>query len=163
MQGVGSGIIVVVIILGLTRYSMPMMMGYSYDIVYSGSNYPTLKDGDMVISKHFNYSVDVGSFVGFTDPSGTPLRKRVVASQGDLVKTCDNLVTVNEEVFYRWKDTIDCQDFETIRLKKNEFFVLGENLDNSLDSRIFGVISRDDIFAQSLYKFAENDREIRLK
>jgi type IV secretory pathway protease TraF len=48
-------------------------------------------------------------------------------------------------------------------LKKNEFFVLGENLDNSLDSRTFGVISRDDIFAQSLYKFAEDEREIRLK
>jgi signal peptidase I len=161
-KGVGSGIIVVVIFWGLTRYNMPMMMGYSYDIVDSGSNYPTLKDGDMVISKHFNYSVDVGSFVGFTDPSGTPLRKRVVAAQGDLVKTCDNLVTVNEEVFYRWKDTIDCQDFETISLKTNEFFVLGENLNNSLDSRTFGVISRDDIFAESLYKFTEGNREIRL-
>jgi signal peptidase I len=91
------------------------------------------------------------------------MRKRVVAAQGDLVKTCDNLVTVNEEVFYRWKDTIDCQDFETISLKLNEFFVLGDNLKNSLDSRTFGVISRDDIFAESLYKVTADTDEIRLK
>ncbi len=72
-------------------------------------------------------------------------------------------MTVNEEVFYRWKDTIDCQDFEAISLKKNEFFVLGENLNNSLDSRTFGVISRDDIFAESLYKVVDDSLVIRLK
>jgi|GEM_PF-6113308 len=162
-KGVGSGIVVVVIFWGLTRHNMPMMMGYSYDIVDSGSNYPTLKDGDMVISKHFNYSVEVGSFVGFIDPSGNPLRKKIVAVQGDLVKTCNDMLTVNEKVYYGRKDMLDCKNFDIGTLEPNEFFVLGENSNNSLDSRTFGVILRDDIFAESLYKVVDDSSVIRLK
>ena len=73
------------------------------------------------------------------------------------------MLPVNEKVYYGRKDMLDCKNFDIGTLEPNEFFVLGENSNNSLDSRTFGVILRDDIFAESLYKVVDDSSVIRLK
>ena len=40
-----------------------------------------------------------------------------------------------------------------IKLKRNDFFVLGDNIDNGFDSRHFGKINEHLIIGEVIYKF----------
>ena len=38
----------------------------------------------------------------------------------------------------------------SIKLSENEYYVMGDNRDNSYDSRSFGAINKDDIIAKTV-------------
>ncbi len=92
--------------------------------VFGNSMEPTLQDGDIACGLVVKDStkIEVGDIVVF-DLDGKRYIKRVAEGQG-----------------YAYK--IDGEG-EYAVVKENEFFVLGDNKDNSLDSRNFGPISRD--------------------
>ncbi len=91
------------------------------------------------------------------------LIKRVIALPGERVVVKDGRVTVYNEANPSGFDPDKGQEYSNdivstrgnvdITVGKNEFFVLGDNRDNSSDSRIFGTIQNSIIVGQATLRF----------
>lgn len=68
--------------------------------------------------------------------------KRVLASEGDIISLRDNHVFVNGVMFLQ--SSYEGENKEYV-LSEGEYFVMGDNYLNSLDSRNFGAISSNQI------------------
>ena len=105
----------------------------------------TIERGDAVI---------IRSTADFTIPmwsdSGRFL-KRVAGMPGDNLELYDGKIVVNNQVLQE-RVMAHMNDDTKIKLRENEFFVLGDNLDNSMDSRFFGPIPRESIESKVLGK-----------
>ena len=73
------------------------------------------------------------------------LNKRVVGIPGDTVSGHDGRVFVNGR---KADDIVTDEGFSPVRLGPDEYFVLGDNRNFSQDSRAFGPVERDAIFAR---------------
>lgn len=85
------------------------------------------------------------------------LIKRVVAVPGDLVNIEDGLVYVNGEVENGYEfqgQTFSFSEVEyPIEIPDDSVFVLGDNRENSLDSRSLGLINYSQIKGKALLRF----------
>jgi signal peptidase I len=120
----------------------------------SESMVPTLEKGDRVLVNKLSYKVhDVnrGDVVVFERPPNEPdngikdLIKRVVGLPGETVevRNCKVLINGNqldEPYVKQWTRTCT---FAPKTVGDNEVFVMGDNRDDSQDSRFFGPISQD--------------------
>ena len=73
------------------------------------------------------------------------LIKRIAAGPGDHVRTAGGFLTVNGDIHAK---TGDSEDTATeILLAKNQYFVLGDNRDHSIDSRMdeVGIVTGEEI------------------
>jgi signal peptidase I len=86
-----------------------------------------------------------GTFTPDANASGS-LEKRVVGIPGDTVVGQGGWVLVNG----RKADAIRTPEFAAVRLDDDEYFVLGDNRTFSQDSRDFGPVPRDAIFARTV-------------
>ena len=120
----------------------------------SESMVPTLEKGDRVLVNKLSYKLhDVhrGDVVVFERPPNEPdngikdLIKRVVALPGETIEVRDCTVLINgnplqEPYVKQWNRTCT---FSPKAVGDNEVFVMGDNRDDSQDSRFFGPISQD--------------------
>jgi signal peptidase I len=120
----------------------------------SESMVPTLEKGDRVLVNKLSYKLhDVhrGDVVVFERPPNEPdngikdLIKRVVALPGESIEVRDCKVLIDgsalEEPYVKqWNRTCT---FAPKTVGDNEVFVMGDNRDDSQDSRFFGPISQD--------------------
>lgn len=113
---------------------------------------PTYHDGDSLLIYKLG-TPDKGDIITFKN-EGRNLIKRVIATPGDSVKIENSKVIVNGNVIK--EDYIKEDDFgsgfaenEKV-LAEDEYFVLGDNRNNSIDSRVFGVIKEDSIMGVKL-------------
>jgi len=116
--------LLVVLLAWSTVWNRATSLGYETFSIPSGSMSPTLAAGDYILvdTWHFsNADPQVDDLVVFDSPGnpGTKYVKRVVGVPGDTVG--------------RWT------------IGPDEFFVLGDNRDNSRDSRNFGPVPRENI------------------
>jgi signal peptidase I len=81
------------------------------------------------------------------DSSGLAVLKRVVGVPGDQVVARGGRVYVNGLKF----DDIQTRDFARVDLRTDQYFVLGDNRSFSQDSRDFGPVRRDAIFARAFF------------
>jgi signal peptidase I len=74
------------------------------------------------------------------------LVKRVVGLPGEVIEIRGGHVYVNgSEVSEPFPHDLDFGSMAPIRLAPDEYFVMGDNRDNSNDSRVFGPVTRDEI------------------
>jgi signal peptidase I len=120
----------------------------------SESMVPTLQKGDRVLVNKLSYKlhdVNRGDVVVFERPPNEPdngikdLIKRVVALPGETLEVRDCKVLINGNVLQepyvkQWSRTCT---FAPKTVGTNEVFVMGDNRDDSQDSRFFGPISQD--------------------
>ena len=119
----------------------------------SESMVPTLKVHDRVLVNKLSYKLhDIhrGDIVVFTKPKGEAsdikdLIKRVVGLPGETVEVRDCKVLINgnpldEPYVKQWTRTCT---FAPKVVGDNQVFVMGDNRDDSQDSRFFGPISED--------------------
>ncbi len=141
-------IIVVVVLFVKTYVIAPIQVnGISMD--------STLKDGDiMLLNKlqYKRYGVKRGDIVVIKN-RGSHIIKRIIGLPGDNIKVEDNILYINGKEYkedYLDKGTVTNdfsleELFDTDKVPEGTYFVMGDNRDDSLDSRILGFIEEDDI------------------
>lgn len=136
---------------------------------------PTLKSGDRVLINRLVYQVkspSYGDLIVFK-PNGNENAhyyiKRVVGKPGDTVTIQSGRVFVNGELLNETVQTESMQDAglaeDGVKLGEDEYFVLGDNRNNSEDSRSanIGNIKKDDILGKAWFVVTPGDRFGRLK
>ena len=122
--------------------------------------------GDVIVFYNPNYVYNKNTYQEFYDSLkvwnlneqqlaiDTAFIKRVIGIEDDVVKiTSDGKIYNNGELV-----NIDNVSGErttqegTYIVAKNTLFVLGDNIENSIDSRIYGSISRDQVVGKAVYK-----------
>jgi signal peptidase I len=117
---------------------------------------PTLHDADRCFLNRWVYYLHpprLGDVVVLKDPSdGGYAVKRVIAASGDSIFFKNGRVFVNgsrlqEPYLLPGIPTYTCSDAseELIVCGHNQYFVLGDNRTNSLDSRMYGPVPRQNI------------------
>ena len=122
----------------------------------SESMEPTIISGDYVISKTAKFhTIERGDVIIFRSESKELLIKRVIGIPGDTIEIKDNKVKVNDkdDYYYLLNDTQITKGEETYTVPKNCYFVLGDNRENSKDSRFMEnpYISQDNVIAIGIY------------
>jgi signal peptidase I len=124
---------------------------------------PTLIQGDCIIIDHKYYrnrSPKRGDVIIFEYPSDSAkdMMKRVIAVEGDVIKGQNKNIYLNdqlvEESYTQHTSTeimkkID--NFGPIIVPEGTLFVMGDNRDESLDSRMFGVVRLEKVKGKALY------------
>lgn len=126
----------------------------------------TLNSGDEILVNRFIYKVTnpkVNDIIVFL-PNGNEKShyyvKRVVALPGDTVLIEKGVLYVNGEPFKEEVDVASMEDAglaaEEMTLGNNEFFVLGDNRNNSEDSRYanIGNIKKEHIIGKAWFRVA---------
>ena len=73
--------------------------------------------------------------------------KRVVGLPGDIVEASGGVLLVNGRPF----DDLPTDNFDPVMVGEGEYFVLGDNRCNSLDSRILGCIRESQILGTVIW------------
>ena len=128
-------IILVAVILFRTFIATPV-------IVNGPSMQETLHTNDILIlrrtSKINRYDIVVANH------NGDKLIKRVMGIPGDKIKCVSGIIYVNNEEVsnYGYGTSFD---FAQVILGDNEYFLIGDNREDSLDSRYFGPVEKSNI------------------
>ncbi len=123
----------------------------------------TLQAEDRVLVNKLSYrlhAVNRGDVVVFRRPDEQAgeirdLIKRVVAVEGDVVEAHDNQLFINGEAApetYLAADEVT-GDFGPVEVPPSEVFVMGDNRDESYDSRFFGTVHEDRIVGRAFVLF----------
>ncbi len=158
--------LVEVFVLALGLYVLVTMALQTVRVVGS-SMYPSLYDGDLLIASRVDYRVhpvERGDIVIMKDPQD-PSRdfiKRIVGLPGDRIGIHDHLVLVNDralrEPYIRapWVQTGDWPGpapGDSAVVPAGSYFVLGDNRDQSSDSRVFRWVRQDEIDGKAVVLF----------
>ena len=125
-------------------------------IVPTPSMEPKLEVGDKVIINKLAYKLGTtkrGDIVAFHSPiEEKDLVKRVIAIVGDeITLTSEGEIFINGEKItedYLPEDQNIFYINQTVVINEGEVFVMGDNRNNSFDSRFFGTIPENDIFGK---------------
>ncbi len=119
----------------------------------------TLNNGDMVLLYKAGYKIgDVERFdvISFYYDETKYLIKRVIGLPGEHVAYKDNKLYINGEYIEENRDFIT-EDFDLNELgydviPDDMYFVLGDNRENSLDSREIGLVKKEDIIGEAIVR-----------
>lgn len=127
---------------------------------------PGLKAGEfLLVLKHVTPAP--GDIVMLDSPvePGTVLIKRVAAVEGDTVEIRDRIIRINGAAAdFKWKTkSADKRIFPmnftyrdnmpAVKMNRNEYFVLCDNLDRGFDSRTLGIIPGGLISGRLIYRY----------
>lgn len=89
---------------------------------------------------------------------GTPFIKRVIGLPGDMIEIHDGAVYVNdarlEEPYVRQDEPTQASgSASSWAIGAGDLFVLGDNRENSSDSRVFGPVRRDSVVGRAWLRY----------
>jgi signal peptidase I len=174
MDAAANWWILVVIAVALFSVSLERRLelrasGFQVFTVPSDSMAPTINPGDYVVADMWSFRdrrPEAGEVVVFRHRA-LDLIKRIAAKGGDIVTGANGRIEVNGQLLVEpyivHRDVDHPQDerdnFGPFRLSKDEIFVMGDNRDYSLDSRIrsgeydYGPVFETDVISKPLYHF----------
>jgi signal peptidase I len=141
----------------------------------SGAMLPTIFIGDHILVNRFIYkshSPKVGDIIVFEYPKDPKIDyiKRIVATGGDKLAILNKNLIVNgieqNEIHTKHvdsrilnKETSPRDNFGPITVPNNSVFVMGDNRDNSYDSRFWGFVRLDQIKGKAMSIYWSWDKE----
>jgi signal peptidase I len=158
-----------ILLIGAALLIAVLIKAFLFQAFYipSDSMVPTLKTNDRVIVNKLSYhmhSVHRGDIVVFTTPKGPDgkpidptikdLVKRVIGLPGDVISAKSGHILINgkaiRESYLRTGMQTSCESFAAQcfplgPIPAHHYFVMGDNRDNSRDSRYFGTIPQSEI------------------
>lgn len=137
-------VIIIVVVLIRTFIITPVRVDGS-------SMYPTLKNKDIIMLKKYNKQYQYGDIV-ILNYHNSKLVKRIIGVPKDKIKYS------NGELFINGKKVEDpyskiTKDFELGQeIPEGYYFVMGDNRNNSTDSRIIGLIKKEQILGTTSFR-----------
>ena len=140
------------------------------ELVVGSSMEPSFYTGERILveklSKHFT-SFKRGDVVVLHPPGNDNIDyvKRVVGVSGDVVKIFDCKVYIKngEESFLYEENYLKdgvcteggakIKDGRSFKIEADNFLVMGDNREHSMDSRAFGLVSKERILGKVVFKF----------
>ena len=156
----------------------------------SGSMENTLAIGDHLLVNKFIYGTEVplidkrimtvrnpqrGDIIVFKYPKDPDkdFIKRVIGTPGDTVEIRDKKVFINgmpyasgHEIYRDKNEQASRDNFGPVKVPARSYFVMGDNRDESYDSRFWGFVPRHDILGEAFIKYWSwdgKDDEVRWK
>ena len=116
-------------------------------IVTNKSMEPTFFEGDeiLLLKKSFIFNRIKNFDVIVFNHDGSNLVKRVIGIEGDKVEIKDGGLYLNDELVEHKYYIFSDKDDGLYIVGSDQYFVLGDNIDVSEDSRYFGFIDKDSI------------------
>ena len=120
---------------------------------------PALHHGDRIIVERNPQKLERGDIVIFLFPQDQTKSyiKRIVALPNEEVEIREGVVLVNgtalNEPYVDPQLNQSARSRQPFRLPPDSYFVLGDNRDNSSDSRIWGPVKRELIYGKYLKKY----------
>ena len=132
----------------------------------SDSMLPTLETGDRLVIEKISYrftSPKFGDIVVFQPPPELQSRgysqdqafiKRIIGTPGDTVKIDDGKVYLNGNILQ--EDYIKeppLQAFQLVQVPQNQYFMMGDNRNDSNDSRYWGFLPKKNMIGKAIFRF----------
>lgn len=132
--------IIVVVLLFKTFIASPIRVNGS-------SMYKTLHDKDIMILNEMAYyfdDINRGDIVVVKE-EGELLIKRVIGLPEETIECRDGFIYINDKKLSESYVFGTTKDFEKVVIGDDEYFVLGDNREVSLDSRVYGAYDKKDV------------------
>ena len=129
-------------------------------IVSNKSMEPTFYEGDEILLLKNNFlfnKIDNFDVIVFRMGSNN-LVKRVIGKEGDKVEIFEGGLYLNDELIRHKYYIFSKEDNAVYNIGKNQYFVLGDNIALSEDSRDFGLINKKDIIGHIILIFSPKRR-----
>src|SRR5699024_6393772 len=117
-----------------------------------------LQNGDILVLNKIKYrfmDIKRGDIISLEYADTKYLIKRVIGLPGDSVSIKNNTLYINDKVYVEnyLDEGLEYDDFELSSLgyntiPDNMYLVLGDNREDSLDSREIGLISKDEVIGK---------------
>jgi signal peptidase I len=125
---------------------------------------PTFNDGDRILTDENIGELKRGDVITFLYPKDTSkvYLKRVVGLPGETVEIRGGLVYINgqvlDEPYIGEAYNKQKQTFPPLVVAENNYFVMGDNRDNSSDSRYWGAVPRQLIKAKYYLTYSKANK-----
>lgn len=118
--------------------------------VNGSSMYPTLKSKDIMLLNKIGYRFsDIERFdIIVVDKGKSKIIKRVIGLPGEVLEYKDNVLYIDGKIVDDSYNSIEQDDFSVV-LEDDEYFVMGDNRGDSLDSRATGPVLKSDILGHA--------------
>ena len=151
--------VVITVLIAVAVFAVLRLTVQSYTVVMSSME-PNFQQGECIMVNKVSYRSSApqrGQVIIFDPPfdSPHPYIKRVIGLPGETVEIQDGQVSINDipidEPYIFPEPPQNNQDYGPKVLSDDEYFVLGDNRNNSNDSRAGWTVPRDNIIGRAWF------------
>lgn len=135
-----------------------ILFNFAFSVNSGDSMNPTILDNSIMIVKQ-DKDLSIGDIVVLHSPENDDLyTKRIIGEPGDTINLKYGELHVNNvkknEKYVKGLTFCNSIDYAiNYKIPDNEYYVLGDNREDSMDSRVFGSVKKDLIIGKVVYIF----------
>ena len=124
-----------------------VMFVVTFQQVMGPSMEPTFYEGDVLLLDKLSYRFFKPSRndIVVIEEDSKNMIKRIIGLPGETISYKDNILYIDGESYKETTIDVETADFGPVTLGSDEYFVMGDNRINSMDSRDFGPVEKKHI------------------